>query len=196
MHDPNDFHSVRLWCCVTIVKFVGKDSSDIRVGMSVSVSNERQLDWGAIYCFSQAASAIWSLPVVFSCCLALAFLCCPSRFALRFVLLRKMSKQIISETTQFHPRYKSNEHEQAIWLHMRRCRGFQTASLGPLPPGWDSNSSDSVRSREKKKQAAFSYQHTSNHAHEGPELWWSHETPAIMITSFHVGEIYPAERAK
>lgn len=114
MDDPNDFHSVRLWCCVTIVTFEGKrdKSSGIRVGMFVSMSNERQLDWGAIYCFSQAASATWSLPVVFSCCLALAFLCCPSRFALRFVLLRKMSKQIISETTQFHPRYKSNERER------------------------------------------------------------------------------------
>lgn len=40
-----------------------------------------------------------------------------------------------------------------------------------------------------RKQAAFSYQNTSNHAQERLQLWWSHETPAIMITSFYVWEI-------
>lgn len=103
---------VRLWCCVTVVKCGGEESSDIRVSVSVSVSNERWLDWGAICCFSRAAPAIWSLPVVFSCCLALAFLTVLHACSHRFVLLRKMSKQIISETTQLHPQYKSSERER------------------------------------------------------------------------------------
>lgn len=116
------------------------------------VPHELLLDFSAAmcsrYCYFNSSSR----------CALLAFLCCPSSRS-PLSAAAEMSKQIIPTRTQFHPWYESGNASGNLTTH-EIFLGFPDSSRVPClfkstPPGWDSNSSDSVLSKKNKLPLAI-----------------------------------------
>lgn len=132
------------------------------------------LVWGTMFLMSRRWSSVQ--PCVFMIIIisipACVVLCCFSISLLSFMPLSTFYCSRSVKTNNLRKNaYNDTKIQAVIWLRMKYSRGFQTAAAAAAESLFKSTLAANQTHQSPfppRKQAAFSYQHTSNHAHERP----------------------------